>query len=63
MTIGSANVDPYYRNSVQQVDQTPYSTLLALLLAGNAEQTLAESQYQRRYPQQGKFSLYNNNEQ
>jgi hypothetical protein len=64
MTIGSANVDPYYRNSVQQVDQTLYSTLLALLLAGNAEQTLAESQYQRRNPQQGKFSLvYNNNDQ
>jgi hypothetical protein len=57
MTIGSANVDPYYRNSVQQVDQTLYSTLLSLLLAGNSEQTPAESQYQRRYHHQGKFSL------
>ncbi len=62
LTIGSASVDPY-RNAVQQVDQhsTPYSALLALLLAGNSELASAESLYHRaRYPQQG---IYNINRQ
>ena len=50
LIVGSESVDPY-RTPQQQVDYTPYSALLALLLGGNFEP--AETQYQRRYSQPG----------